>query len=96
MLISSIEHFSNEIFYEIFDYLDGISIYEAFSNVNYYFEQLLNSSSLLLKMKLEYSTSNKIFMKNYEKILSLNKYQIFSINFRLSSLNDKILTLYPI
>jgi hypothetical protein len=96
MSISSIEHFSNEIFYEIFDYLDGIVIYEAFSNLNYYFEQLLNSSSLLLKIKLEYSTSNKIFMKNYEKIVFMNKCQIFSINFWLSSLNDKIFTLYPI
>ncbi|CAF1651694.1 unnamed protein product, partial [Rotaria magnacalcarata] len=28
--VSSIENLSNELFHEIFDYLDGIDIYEAF------------------------------------------------------------------
>ncbi|CAF1328554.1 unnamed protein product [Rotaria sordida] len=96
MSISSIEHLSNEIFYEIFDYLDGIDIYEAFSNLNSHFQQLFNSSSLLLKIKLGSSTSDQIFMKNYQQILLHNKSQIFSINVWLPALNNQFFTLFPI
>jgi uncharacterized protein YqfB (UPF0267 family) len=78
--ITCIENLSNECFYEIFDYLDGIDIYEAFSNLNYRFQQLLNSSSLLFKIKSDDSTSEEIFRDNYELILVHNKHQIYSIN----------------
>ncbi|CAF4818866.1 unnamed protein product [Rotaria sp. Silwood1] len=96
MSISSSEHLSNEIVFEIFDYLDGIDIYEAFSNLNCRLEQFLNLSSLLFKIKLQYSTANQIFMKNYQKILLHNKSQIFFMNVWLSALNDQFFTFYPI
>ncbi len=64
LIISSIENLSNELFYEIFDYLDGIDIYEAFSNLNYRFQQLLTSSSILFKIDLNDITSEEIFMVN--------------------------------
>ena len=44
---TSIENFSNEIFYEIFDYLDGCRLYQAFANLNFRFQptdQFLMSS----------------------------------------------------
>lgn len=47
--IVSIENLSNEIFYEIFDYLDFSHTYEAFSNLNIRFQQLINSTSLLVR-----------------------------------------------
>ncbi|CAF1186455.1 unnamed protein product [Rotaria sp. Silwood1] len=78
--ITSIENLSNECFYEIFDYLDGCQIYEAFSNLNYRFHQLLNSSSLLFKIKHVYSSSEEIFRNNYEQIIVHNRCQIYSIN----------------
>ncbi len=37
------ENLSNELFYEIFDYLDGYDIYKSFSNLNSHFNNLLNS-----------------------------------------------------
>ena len=77
--ITCIENLSNEFFYEIFDYLDGCEIYEAFSYLNYRFQQLLNSSSLLFKIKYDYSTSEEIFLNNYEHIIVHNRHQIYSI-----------------
>ena len=52
MSITSIENLSNEFFYEIFDYLNAWHIYIAFSNLNYRFQQLLDNSSILYKIKL--------------------------------------------
>ncbi|CAF4388605.1 unnamed protein product, partial [Rotaria sordida] len=63
--ISSIENLSNELFNEIFDYLDGIDIYLAFSNLNHRFQQLLTSSSILYKIELIHISSKEIFMLIY-------------------------------
>ena len=54
---SSFENLSPELFYEICDYLDGYHIHLAFGNLNYYFQHLLNSTSLLLKFN--YSSTQK-------------------------------------
>ncbi|CAF1320502.1 unnamed protein product [Rotaria sp. Silwood1] len=78
LIISSIESLSNELFYEMFDYLDGIEIYQAFSNLNTRFQQLLTSSSILFKIDLNHITSKEIFMINYKQI----KHQIYSIYFQ--------------
>jgi hypothetical protein len=77
---TSIEDLSNEIFYEIFDYLDGCDIYRTFSNLNYRFSKLVNSSSLLFKIEFHHSTD-----KNSKEIILYNKSQILSIHY-LSSL----------
>ncbi|CAF1208570.1 unnamed protein product [Rotaria sp. Silwood1] len=92
MSISSIEDLSNELFYEIFEYLDACKIYYAFSNLNYRFQKLINSSSLLLKLKLDDSKSEKIFMNNYQQILHLNKGQIFSIHLWTSENTNQIIS----
>jgi hypothetical protein len=49
--INCIENLSNELFYEIFNYLYAWDIYNAFSNLNYRFQQLLDNSSILYKIK---------------------------------------------
>jgi hypothetical protein len=50
--MTNFEGFSNELYYEIFEYLDGYDIYKAFSNLNSRFEHLITCSSLPLKIKL--------------------------------------------
>ncbi|CAF1547477.1 unnamed protein product, partial [Adineta steineri] len=91
----SIENFSNEIFYEIFDYLDGCDIYKAFSNLNYHFYQLLNSSLLLYKIKFDFE-SDDLFLNNYQHMKSINPHQIFSLNLSSELYIDKFLLSFKI
>jgi hypothetical protein len=51
MSISCVENLSNEIFHEIFEYLNGCDVYETFSNLNNRFEEILHCSSLRFKIK---------------------------------------------
>ncbi|CAF1250273.1 unnamed protein product [Adineta steineri] len=102
---SIIEDFSNELFYEIFNYLDGYHIYHIFSNINYRFQQLINSSSLRLKIKHCSNISNEILRFNKEQIYSLSLNESFSINLidslfiyleslRVTSINSNELLLF--
>ncbi|UJR19309.1 hypothetical protein I4U23_022438 [Adineta vaga] len=50
MSITTIKHLSNEIFYEIFEYIDAYVIFHAFSKLNNRFQLLLNSSLTRLKL----------------------------------------------
>ncbi|CAF1052724.1 unnamed protein product [Adineta ricciae] len=47
---TAVEYLSNELFLEIFDYLDAYHIWKAFTNLNKRFQDLLSSSSLRLKV----------------------------------------------
>jgi hypothetical protein len=76
------ESLSNEFFCEIFDYLDGREIYQAFHNLNHRFQQLLNSSSLLFKIKQQ-SYVDVDFINDCKQIIHLNRHQIFSIYLEL-------------
>ncbi|CAF1179663.1 unnamed protein product [Rotaria sordida] len=96
MSINSIENLCDELFYEIFDYLNGCELYYAFSNLNSRFQQLINSSSLLLKLKLIYSRTQEIFMNNYQQVLCFNKNQILSIHLWLSENTNQIISLLNI
>ncbi|CAF1148178.1 unnamed protein product [Rotaria sp. Silwood1] len=78
MSITIIEDFSNEIFYEIFEYLDGFKTFKAFSNLNHRFTQLLNSSSFLFNLDLLCSKLIELNMNIYEQLLLNNKHQILS------------------
>ncbi|CAF0869092.1 unnamed protein product [Adineta steineri] len=85
-LVNSIENLSNDLFYEIYDYLEGLDICVAFSNLNSRFQQLITCSSIRYKMILDYSTTQELFW-NYSKE---TKHQIYSISFQLrkSSINE--------
>ncbi|CAF0930419.1 unnamed protein product [Adineta steineri] len=74
MSISLIEKLSNEIFYEIFEYLDGSEIYQAFSNLNHRFQQLINCSSLLFK----FNHDSLILDNTYKQFLLNHEHQIVS------------------
>ncbi|CAF3992345.1 unnamed protein product, partial [Rotaria sp. Silwood1] len=63
--IACLEHLSNEIFYDLFEYLNGYEIAQTFFNLSYRFEQLLNSSSILIK--------TRFYLFNLEKIMFTNK-----------------------
>jgi hypothetical protein len=73
-----IEILSNEIFYEIFEYLDGFDIYKGFSNLNSRFQQLISSSSLLLRVSL--NQKSELDMKyRCQAVIIPNKYRIISL-----------------
>ncbi|CAF3903636.1 unnamed protein product [Adineta steineri] len=77
--ITSIENLSDEIFYEIFDYIDAGPIYQIFSDLNYRFEQLLHSNlkfSHLESLNFETDDSH-ILMSMLSKIKSLSR--LFSL-----------------
>ncbi|CAF1122191.1 unnamed protein product [Adineta steineri] len=81
--ISSIENLPNELFNEIFDYLGAYHMHQAFSNLNYRFQRLINSSSLLFKITFRRSTP--------EQMIRVNNNQILSIHF-LSSIHTKTIS----
>ncbi|CAF4111375.1 unnamed protein product [Rotaria magnacalcarata] len=92
--VSSIENLSNELFHEIFDYLDGIDIYEAFSNINYRFQQLLTSSPVLYKIELIYSLP-RLFSLNIRTMHIMgNLNDIYRLIFELAALKYNKLYLY--
>jgi hypothetical protein len=76
--MTSIENLSNELFHDIFDYLDGCEIFLTFSNFNQRFHQLLNSLSLLLKIKFNIRTV-ELYNDIGRQIVLLNKQQISAI-----------------
>ncbi|CAF4944798.1 unnamed protein product [Rotaria sp. Silwood1] len=77
--INCIENLSNELFYEIFDYLDGRDIYYAFSNLNIHFESLIMSSTLVLKIH-DYVSYKQSYEHDYFRIIIPNKHRIISLH----------------
>ena len=77
--ITRIEDFSNEIFYEIFDYLYGNDIYKAFSILNYRFDQLLHCPFLQYKIQIDDSCIEGNTMDELKQISHRIKIQILSM-----------------
>ncbi|CAF1091440.1 unnamed protein product [Rotaria sordida] len=84
--ITYLEDLSNEIFYEIFDFLDFLYIYEAFSNLNIRFQNLI-SSILSIKMKLS-SISKSTFQCYYTQIIIPYQYKIKSLHLTNPFINE--------
>ena len=80
MPISLLENLPNESLYEIFEYFDACEIYHSFSSLNHRFYQLIKFSPPLLKIRLSYPESNKIFINNYQNVLLFNKNQLLSLH----------------
>ncbi len=78
----------NELFLEIFNYLDGCEIYNAFTGLNHRFQQLFNSPLVLLKINLD----NKLFMDICKPMMLFNKQQIYSIESHTSLSMDQFLS----
>jgi hypothetical protein len=74
---------SNEIYYEIFEYLDSCDIYKTFYNLNTRFRRLITSSSLLLKISLD--NESRLDMKHHcRQIVDPNKHRTISLHLRNS------------
>ncbi|CAF1479062.1 unnamed protein product [Rotaria sordida] len=78
-LMTCFEDLSNELLCEIFDYLDGYRLCKAFSNLNSRFEQLLHSSSVLLKIRYFLIELDQ-FINKFKQFMFSNRHQIFSIH----------------
>ncbi|CAF1041002.1 unnamed protein product [Adineta steineri] len=78
-ILNHIENLSNEIFYEIFDYLDGCDIYYSFSNLNCRFQDLITHSTFYLKVQFSFKfQSNLTINDRYERYILPNKHRIIS------------------
>lgn len=88
------EDLSNELFYEIFAYLDSCRLNDVFSNLNTRFEQLLNSSNLLLRINSQYLTND--CLKQYEQIIHHHRHQIYSIHSGFSHFSYDFELSFPI
>jgi hypothetical protein len=76
--VTCIEHLSNELFYEIFDYLDSCDIFDAFTNLNTRFEQFMNSPCFLFKI-YRFSTTEDSFKRYVKQVIIPNTHKIVSI-----------------
>jgi hypothetical protein len=76
---SHLEDLSNELIYEVFDYLDDWEIYEIFSQFNARFQRLFTSSSPRLKLNL-LLTSKPIFLRHCSKLVTPNIDRIVSLS----------------
>ncbi|CAF4675009.1 unnamed protein product [Rotaria sp. Silwood1] len=88
------EDLSNELLFEIFDYLDGYGLYEAFSNLSSRFEQLLYSSSVLFKILCYLIKLDEVFniVKQFSNLSSLPN--LTSLTIETSNVQEEINDIY--
>ena len=75
--ITYFEDLSNDLFYEIFDYLDNYNIYQSFYGLNKRLKHLLLKSTYPIEINLS-SISKLNFFKYYNQIIYPNKHRIKS------------------
>ncbi|CAF3532321.1 unnamed protein product [Rotaria sp. Silwood1] len=76
--VTLMEDLSNEIFYEIFNYLDVYYVYKAFYNLNIRLQSLLTNSTLPLKINISFMSKSN-FQSYYRHIIMPNKHRIISL-----------------
>ncbi|CAF3545658.1 unnamed protein product [Rotaria sp. Silwood1] len=75
--ISQFENFSNEVIYEIFEFLDAYQLYESFFDLNTRFRNLCLHSNLPIQIHAQY-LSKSIFQRYYTNFILPNKHRIQS------------------
>ncbi|CAF1085911.1 unnamed protein product [Adineta ricciae] len=93
--MTSFERLSNEIFYEIFEYLDICQAYEIFAYLNHRFRYLFVESSLLYRIKLDL-LSNQSFQQYCQHLISPNKHRIISLRLVNPFTIDRYFTFFPL
>ncbi|CAF1030788.1 unnamed protein product [Adineta steineri] len=91
--ITTVEDFSNEIFYEIFEYLYGTDIYKAFSILNSRFQQLLHCPFLQYKIRLDARLMKQNTVDELKQISHVIKNYIFSISIQTCRPTTEIISL---
>jgi hypothetical protein len=91
----SIECLSNDLFYDIFDYFEGFELYKTFSNLNARFQNLLEYTSLRLKIYFPLETTFQV-QNRLRNIIFPNKHRILSLGTTSRRSNDVIFTLMTI
>lgn len=74
-----LEDLSNELFIEIFDYLDGCDILDGFSNLNHRLEMLLHHPTFLYRID-RFSTRERTFQRYCKRYFLPYRHQILSIH----------------
>jgi len=86
---------SNELFYEVFDYLDGCEIYHTFSNLNSRFQHLITCLSVLLKIKLYRKTQSEL-IQLWESIILPNRHRLLSFTLEEKEIINDFFTYFII
>ncbi|CAF0963996.1 unnamed protein product [Adineta steineri] len=89
------EDLSNELLLDIFDYLDGYHMLEAFSNLNNRFQHLINSSYFLLKLNISFMSQTS-FNKRSSNIIRPYINQIISLQLSKPFFMKNFFTSFPI
>jgi hypothetical protein len=92
LLRSSDTHFediANETIYEIFDFLDVYHAYEAFSNLNIRFQNLLDGSTLPININMSFLSKTN-FQRYYTQFVLPNIYRISSLRLLNSLMVDSV------
>ncbi|CAF1392396.1 unnamed protein product [Rotaria magnacalcarata] len=84
------ENLSNEIVYEIFEYLDAYHVYQAFYNLNKRFRNILMLSSLPIKLNTS-NISKSSFHNYYEQFIVPNENRVSSMYLSHPFIADLIL-----
>ncbi|CAF4393441.1 unnamed protein product [Rotaria sp. Silwood2] len=82
-----IEDLANEVFYEIFEYLDYFQSYEIFSNLNKRFQDLFINSTCPIKINLG-SISKSTFESYFQNIILPHQHRIRSLHLSNSFIID--------
>ncbi|CAF0901477.1 unnamed protein product [Didymodactylos carnosus] len=80
-----LESLSNELFYEIFEYLDAYDIHKSLSNLNIRLQNLIISSSILLRINL-CSKSKSLLEYRCRHVIIPNSHRILSLHLTDQSL----------
>ena len=84
--VNRLESLSNELLYEIFDYLEGCVLLEAFGNLNSRFQSLIQSPCLQLKIDPGWKQNDQRNQQLANIILS-NRFHIVSLKLWIYSSN---------
>ncbi|CAF3309914.1 unnamed protein product [Rotaria socialis] len=84
------ENLSNEIVYDIFEYLDAYHVYQAFYNLNKRFRNILMLSSFPIKLNTS-NISKSSFHNYYEQFIVPSEHRISSMYLSNPYIADLIL-----
>ena len=85
------EDLSNQLLYEVFDYLDGCDIYQTFEHLNIRFNDLLCDPSLFLRIDLSSESETKL-ERLCRDVIVPNRHRLRSLTLSDHSLVDKLFT----